>query len=94
MSDDFKSSIARARAVGRTDMDARQDRVAVLENLVKGGEVLAEIERAGRSDRGVNDVVDRADGDVEIQQVAGEFDDAAIGTVTDQDQSQNHLAEP
>jgi hypothetical protein len=49
---------------------------------------------AGGRDRGVDHVVDRPEGDRAVEQVAEQFDDAAVGTVTEQGQGEDQLLEP
>jgi len=67
-----------------------------LENLVVGthpytGQVLLAVVRAGSLDRALKDVVDLADGDGILQQIAAELHDAADGAVADQRQPQDRL---
>jgi hypothetical protein len=81
------------------DVDADEDRASGLEDLVIGtaadaGQVLAQVDRTCGGDGLVDDVVDRADGGVVIEEVAEQFGDAAERTVSDEDQSEDELADP
>ena len=86
-------------AVGRGGIDAHEDRVAGLEDLVMGpdadaGQVVRSVDRPGRFDGAVDDVVDRPQGDLAVEEVAEQFDDAPVRAVADQDQGQDQLAQP
>ena len=75
-----------------------QDRLLGLVDLVvnadaDGGQFLALVVAAGPAHGGPDDVGDTADREPVVQQVTQEGDDAAEGTVTDQDQAQHELAE-
>src|SRR5438094_65070 len=76
---------------------ADQDRLLGLVDLVvnadlDGGQLLALVVAAGPADAAPDDGGDTADREPVVQQVTQENDDAAEGTVADQDQAQHDLA--
>ena len=77
---------------------ADQDRLLGLVDLVVGadadrGQLLALVGGAGPADGGRDDVGDAAQRERVVQQVAQELDDAAEGTVADQDEPQDDLTD-
>ena len=86
-------------AVGRGDIGADQHGLAGLENLVvgadaDGGEILLVVEAACRGDGLVQDVVDRAQGQRIVEEVAEQFLDAAEGAMADEGETEDELSEP
>ena len=84
-------------AVGGIDVGPDQHRPPALEDLVVGadadaGQVLLPVVRAGLRHGPLKDVVDLADRDRIVQQVAAELADPADGTVADQRQPEDQLA--
>src|SRR3954466_10435142 len=91
--------LAEQVTVGGLGVDADEDRVTGLEDLVIGtdadaGQVLAKVDLTGGGDGLVDDVVNRPDGEVVIEEVAEQFGDAPERTVTDEDQGEDELADP
>ena len=72
--------------VGLVDLVVRPD--------AHRGQVLRGVVPARVCHRRADDVVDRAQGDRVVKQVAEQFDDAAQGTMAEQDQGQHQLVEP
>jgi hypothetical protein len=73
--------------------------VAGLEDLVVGadadaGEVLTVVVAAGRGHGTVDDVVDDAQGEGVVEEVAEQFVDAAQRAVADEDQAEGQLVQP
>ena len=58
------------------------------------GQVLLPVEGAGPGHGGAGDVVDGAQRERAVEQVAEQFVDAAVGTVADQEQGQDELLQP
>jgi hypothetical protein len=58
-----------------------------------GREILTVVVAARSGDGGANDVGDGADRQTEVEDVAEEFDDTAEGTVADEGQAEDNLAE-
>ena len=86
-------------AEGRGGIDAHQDGIVRLEDLIEetdvdGGEVVLLVDPLGIRDGAVHDVVHGPQGDRIIEEVAEQFDDAAGRTMADQDQAQDQLPQP
>ena len=86
-------------AEGGGGIDAHQDRVAGLEDLVMGpdadgGQVVRAVDLAGPSDGGLDHVMDGAQRGLGVEEVAQQGDDAAVGAVAGQDQGEDQLTEP
>ena len=91
--------LAEQVAVGGLGVDADEDRATGLEDLVIGtaadsGQVLALVDLAGGGDGLLHDVVSRPHGEVGIEEVAEQLGDAAERAVTEEDQSEDELADP
>src|SRR5271166_6443834 len=85
--------------VSRQGVDADEDGLTLLEDLVVGAdpdaaEVLLLVDLAGQWDRCLDDVVDRAERDVVVKEITEQFDDATKRGVTDQHQTEDELPEP
>src|SRR4051794_23464768 len=86
-------------AIRRTRIDPNQDGLAYLKDLVvradaDGGQVLTVVDLPGACDGRVDDVEDRTQCEMVIEDRGEELDDAAKGTVAGEHQSQNDLAKP
>jgi hypothetical protein len=73
--------------------------LAVLKDLVETGdadvgEILRAVVRTCLVDGVVDDVVDRADRQVDVEEIATKLLNAAIGTVADEGQAEDGLPEP
>jgi hypothetical protein len=90
---------AQQEAEGGVGITADQDRSATLEDLVQSsdadiGEILIGVVLLGQRHGASDDVMDVAHGDGGVEEVAEQFDDAAVGTVADEDQRQDQLPQP
>ncbi len=80
-------------------VDAHQDRVAGLEDLVMGpdadrGQVVRVIDRAGPGDGGLDHVMDGPRRDLDVEEVAQHREGAAVGAVTGEDRGEDQSTEP
>ena len=81
------------------DVSADENGLAILKNLVKArdadvGEILRAVVGACLVDGVMNDVMHGADRQVDAEEIAAKFVNAAIGTVADQGQTEGGLLEP
>src|SRR5215831_693170 len=86
-------------AISGTSVGTDQHRVAGLKDLVvnanrDAGQILAGVDLLRGGDGAVDDVVDRTQRDWVVEEVGKQLDDAAKGTVADEDQGQDQLANP
>src|SRR3954469_2397970 len=86
-------------AISGTGVGTDQHRQAGLMNLIvnancHAGQVLTGVDLSRGGDSAVDDVVGRAQRHSVSEEVGKQFDDPAQGTVADQDQSQDELANP
>ena len=83
----------------RGGADAHEDRPSGLKDLVMGpdpdpGQVVGAVDLLGRRHGGADHVMDGPQRDLGVEEVGQEGDDAAVGTVTGQDQGEDQLPEP
>jgi hypothetical protein len=86
-------------AIGRGRVDADEHRMVGLKELIVGpdanaGQVAPSADRPRRFDGAVDDVVDRTQGDLPVEEVAEQRDDGPVRTVANQHQSQDQLTQP
>ena len=58
------------------------------------GQVVGAVDRAGAGDGGLDHVMDGPQGELGVEEVGQQGDDAAVGAMTTQDQGQDQLMEP
>jgi hypothetical protein len=90
---------AQEEAKGGVGVASDQDGLGALENLVEcsnadWGKVVAVVVSNGSRDSGANNVVDGAQRDGIVKEVSEQFDDAAEGTVADEDEGEDELVDP
>src|SRR6185312_2868813 len=93
------SLLAELVAEQRASVDADQHGLSALKDLVVGtdayaGQVVATVDLASVCDGGVDDVVNRSEGDGVAQTIAEDLNDTAIRAARDQDQGEDELAQP
>ena len=86
-------------AIGGGRIDASQHRRGTLEYFVMRANtnckvILGTIDGARLPGRGLEPVMDRADADGDVEQIAQQLSYVSVRTVADQDQGQRQLAQP
>ena len=86
-------------AIGRSRIDASQHRHGTLEDFVMQADtncrqILGSIDGARLPGRGLKPVVDRADADGDVKQIAQQLFYPSVRTAADQDQGQRQLVQP
>jgi hypothetical protein len=86
-------------AIGGSRIDASQHRRGTLEYFVMRATtnckvILGTIDGARLPGRGLEPVMDRADADGDVEQIAQQLSYVSVRTVADQDQGQRQLAQP
>ena len=90
---------AEQAALGRSNIGGDENGLAGLEDLSQRGdtdrlEILLNVEAACWGDRIMEDVVDAAQGEGMVEEVAEQFLNAAKGAVADEGEAKNELAKP
>src|SRR5580704_15630293 len=90
---------AKQKAVGGFDVGGHEHRLAVLIDFIETGvgnvgEIRHSVVRASLVDGGMDDVVHRANGQERIEKIAAKLEDAPIGTMATESQTQSDLPEP
>ena len=85
-------------ALDRGRIDADEHRVAGLKDLImdpdaNAGQVATSGDCPSRFDGAVDDVVNRTQGELPVEDVAEQLDDGAVGAVANQHQSQDQLTQ-
>ena len=62
--------------------------------MIFGAEVISIVATAGQGDHTVDEVMDGSQGEGIVEEVAAQFDDAAVRAVADQDQAKGQLLQP